>query len=63
MRLGFACAILLWWKLELEREKVNLLEVPLSVSPDEASKSSRLKALRWQGNQCGQYWKIGRRLQ
>lgn len=62
VRLGFrVCAI--WWKLELEREKVDSLEAPLPVSPDEASKASRLKALRWQGNQCGQYWKIGRRLQ
>lgn len=29
--------------------KGQFLEAPLPVSPDEASKASRLKALRWQG--------------
>lgn len=32
-------------------KKVNFLEAPLPVSSDEASKSSRLKALRWRNNQ------------
>lgn len=32
-------------------KKVNFLEAPLPVSSDEASKSSRLKALRWRKNQ------------
>lgn len=56
-----SCAVFVLRSFGTGEKKVNFLEAPLPVSSDEASKSSRLKALRWLKNQTRPVLENGRR--